>query len=104
MQSFKKFLAVPSNRIGLSAWFATLLTVVLQYWFLDQIPPVDDALGLLLGAVAIIQPDNTVTKKQLEVAIADLKSFIASPAVSTEQNIAADVAGIASNIITGKSS
>jgi hypothetical protein len=73
---FKKFLASPSNRAGLSAWIGTFALAVLQYIASHHIPPTEDLLGLVIGLVMVIQPDNSVTVAQLEKAIGDVQTAI----------------------------
>jgi len=93
----KLFFESPSNRAGVSAWLATLLTVLAQYLATHAAPPVADLLGVVIGFVAILQPDNTVSVAQLEKAIADLRIAMVSKSAASIGTVIAD----AENIMTG---
>jgi hypothetical protein len=90
----KLFFESPSNRAGVSAWLATLLTVLAQYLVTHAAPPLADLLGVVIGFIAILQPDNTVSVVQLEKAIADLRSAISGKSPASLGAVIADVDGI----------
>jgi hypothetical protein len=86
MIKIDKFFDSPANRTGLSIWFGTLITAAVQYFLLHITPPSADMLGLVLGLVKIIQPENAVTVSELQKSIADLSSALSA---KTPGNIAA---------------
>jgi len=94
------FLKSPANRAGLSAWIATVLTAAIQYLVTRSVPPMVDLLGIAVGFVAMVQPDNCVTVDELERAIADVRAALVlktpasvAPVITDAETIAAEVMG-----------
>jgi hypothetical protein len=99
----KLFFESPSNRAGVSVWLATLLTVLAQYLAIRAAPPIADLLGVVIGFVAILQPDNTVSMAQLEKAIADLRTAVVSKSPGRIGAVIADAEGIVAGVTADKS-
>jgi hypothetical protein len=95
---FTNFLKSPSNRAGLSAWVATVLTALVQYAATRAMPPMSDLLGVVVGLVAILQPDNTVTVTVLERAIADLRLAIETKSAANIESVVNDAVTIAAGV------
>lgn len=99
MNAWQKFLDAPENRTGLSIWLGTAVTAAAQVFLLHTHPLSADLLGVVLGLVKILQPENSVTVAQLEKAIADLSHAVAAPAPATIGNVLQDAEAIAAGVI-----
>jgi hypothetical protein len=99
----KLFFESPSNRAGVSAWLATLLTVLVQCLATHAAPPTADLLGVVIGFIAILQPDNTVSVAQLEKAIADLHNAVVDKSPANIAAVVADAEGIMRGVAASKS-
>jgi hypothetical protein len=95
----RNFIKSPANRAGLSAWIATALTAAIQYGVTRTVPPMADLLGILVGLVAMIQPDNSVTVDQLEHSIADLRAAMRSATPATIAPVVADAQALVGDVI-----
>jgi hypothetical protein len=98
----KIFLESPANRAGISAWLATAITALVQYLVTHAAPPVADLFGLVIGFVALVQPDNSVTTSQLEKAISDVRIAIATKSPASLGAVIVDVQGLVSNTTGSK--
>ncbi len=96
--SVMQFLESPANRAGVSAWIATALTALMQWIVTQSPPPLDDLLGLVIGLIAVIQPDNSVTKGQVETLISDLQLALRHPDLASGGQVLTDVTTVASSI------
>jgi hypothetical protein len=94
----KAFFDSPSNRAGLTAWLATLITAGIQYAVTRHAPPMADTLGLVIGLLAIIRPDNSVTVAQLEKVIADLSTAIVTKSPASLSAVITDAEGIVQSV------
>lgn len=94
----KHFLESPANRAGLSAWLATALTALAQYAVTRSLPPLADSLGIVIGLVAILQPDNSVTVAQLEKAIMDARDALTRKNATSINAVIADAEGIIAGV------
>jgi hypothetical protein len=92
------FLKSPANRAGLSAWVATVLTAVLQYVVTRTVPPMVDLLGIVVGFVAMVQPDNSVTTEELARAIADVRAAMARKTLQSVAPVIADAEAIVASV------
>lgn len=93
-----KFLESPANRTGLAIWLGTVVTAVVQYFVLHQAVPSADLLGIVLGLVKIVQPENSVTVAQLETAIADLSAALTTKNAAAIGAVVADAEGIVAGV------
>jgi hypothetical protein len=98
----KQFFESPANRAGLSAWAATALTALVQVLVTRTLPPAADLLGLVIGLLAIVQPDNSVTRAQLEKAVADVQAMLHSKTPANVESVVADAAGLVAGVTTPK--
>jgi len=62
-------------------------------------PPSADLLGLVVGFVKLIEPENAVTVPQLQRAITDLSSVLATKSPAAIESVVADAQTIAAGII-----
>jgi hypothetical protein len=99
MKSFFNFFESPTNRSGLSIWFGTALTAFVQYFVLHITLPSADILGIILGFVKIIQPENSVTVGQLQKSISDLSEMLLMRNSASVAAVVADTEAIVSNVI-----
>lgn len=98
----RNFLQSPANRAGLSVWIATAVTAALQYAVSGTMPPLADLLGIVVGLVAMIQPDNSVTVDQLERSIADLRAALASRTPASFAPVLADAQSLVADVVSPK--
>ncbi len=96
----KAFFEVPSNRAGISAWIATVLTMLVQCLLSHAAPLEADLLGIVIGFVAILQPDNSVSVTELEKAISDVRTAMQEKSQSSIDAAISDAAQIAAQVIT----
>jgi hypothetical protein len=104
MKNIEKFLDSPTNRTGISIWLGTFITMMVQYFVLHLLPPSADLLGLVLGLVKIIQPENTVTVAQLQRAVADVRAALTGKNPEAISAVVSDAEGIASAVVTKSNS
>jgi hypothetical protein len=93
------FFDSPANRSGLAIWLGTVITAAVQYFLLHITPPSADLLGLVLGLVKVIQPENSVTVAQMQRAIADVQSAMAVKSPAAIGAVVADAEAIAGGVI-----
>jgi hypothetical protein len=93
------FLKSPANRAGLSAWVATVLTAAVQYAVTRTVPPMVDLLGIVVGLVAMVQPDNCVTTDELARAIADVRTALVNQTPASIAPVMADAETITSAVL-----
>ncbi|MGE4481995.1 hypothetical protein [Acidocella sp.] len=94
MQKIKTFFESPQNRTGVSIWIGTVITALIQLFGLHETLPTADLLGLIIGFLKIIEPENTVTLAQLETAVADVKTLLTGHGSQAVVNIAEDADGL----------
>jgi hypothetical protein len=94
----KKFFESPANRAGFSAWMATIVTAIIQCVVTQAAPPVSDVLGFVIGLVAILQPDNTVSVTQLEKAMMDVHTAVASKTMASVGAVISDAEDIVASL------
>jgi len=99
MIKFEVFLDSPANRTGLAIWLGTAITAAVQYFLLHVTPPSADLLGLVLGLVKVIQPENSVTVAQMQKAIADVQSAMATRSPAAINAVVADAEAIAGGVV-----
>jgi hypothetical protein len=97
MNTFKAFIESPANRTGISIWLGTAITMGAQYFLFHVRPSPADLLGIVLGFVQVIQPENSVTVSQMQKAIADLSKAITE---KTSTAIGVEIGDVA-NIVAG---
>lgn len=90
----KEFLQSPQNRTGLSIWIGTAITAGIQQFVLHQALSTADLLGLVLGFLKIVEPENTATLAQLEGAVADVKALMMAHSPAALAEVAEDVRGL----------
>ena len=95
----KEFFQSPENRTGLAIWLGTAVTVALQYFWLHQAFSAVDILGLVLGLVKIVQPENCVTVAQLEKAIGDVSILLKTGNSAAVGAVVADVDGLVAGVV-----
>jgi len=95
-----EFLQSPSNRTALAIWLGTAMTAALQYFLLHVQPPSADLLGLVIGFVKLIEPETAVTVPQLQRAMTDLSTALATKSPAAIERVVADTQTIAAGIIT----
>jgi len=96
----ERFFQSPENRTGLAIWFGTAVTAGLQYFWLRQAASSIDLLGLVLGLIKILQPDNCVTVAQLEKAIGDVSVLLKTENSAAVGAVVADVEGLVAGTVT----
>ena len=96
----ERFFQSPENRTGLAIWLGTAVTAGLQCFWLHQEVSSIDLLGLVLGLVKILQPDNCVTVTQLEKAIGDVSVLVKTGNSAAVGAVVADVEGIVAGTVT----
>jgi hypothetical protein len=96
----ERFFQSPENRTGLAIWLGTAVTAGLQYFLLRQAVSSVDLLGLVLGLVKILQPDNCVTVAQLEKAIGDVSVLLKTGNSAAVGAVVADVEGLVAGTVT----
>jgi hypothetical protein len=94
----KKFFQSPENRTGLVIWFGTAATAGLQYLWLHEAISSALILGLVLGLVKILQPENCVTVAQLEKAIGDVSALMKTGNSAAVGAVVADVEGLVAGV------
>ena len=94
----QKFFESPENRTGLAIWLGTAVTAALQYFWLHQVVASADLLGLVLGLVKIVQPENCVTVTQLEKAISDVSALLKTGNSAALGAVVADAEGIVAGV------
>lgn len=92
------FFQSPENRTGLAIWFGTAVTAGLQYFWLHGAVSPADLLGLVLGLVKILQPENCVTVAQLEKAIGDVSVLMKTGNSAAVGTVVADVEGLVTGV------
>jgi hypothetical protein len=97
MNAFKAFIESPANRTGISIWLGTAITTGAQYFLFHIHPSSADLLGIVLGFVQVIQPENSVTVSQMQKAIADLSKAVTK---KTPTAIGVEI-GDVENIVAG---
>lgn len=97
MSAFKAFIESPANRTGISIWIGTAITMGAQYFLFHMRPSSADLLGIVLGFVQVVQPENSVTVSQMQKAIADLSKAVTE---RTPTAIGAEIGDVA-NIVAG---
>jgi|GEM_PF-4652516 hypothetical protein len=95
----KQFFDSPENRTGLSIWIGTALTAVTQYFWLHVPLPSADILGIILGLIKIIQPENTVTVELLQKTIADVSVMITEKTPGAINAVVADAESIVGGVV-----
>jgi hypothetical protein len=100
MNKWQKFIEAPENRTGLSIWLGTALTACVQIFVLHIHPSSADLLGVVLGLVKILQPENSVTVAQLERAIADVSHALEAPSEGSIGAALNDAEAIAAGVLT----
>lgn len=88
------FFESPQNRTGISIWIGTAITALVQEFVLHRALSPADLLGLVLGLLKIIEPENTATLAQLETVAADVKALIATHGPQALARVAADASGL----------
>ena len=96
----ERFFQSPENRTGLAIWLGTAVTAGLQYFLLRQAVSSVDLLGLVLGLIKILQPDNCVTVAQLEKAIGDVSVLLKTENSAAVGAVVADVEGLVAGTVT----
>jgi hypothetical protein len=99
MSWLRAFLESPENRTGLSIWLGTAITALLQCLVLHQSLSAADLLGLVLGLVKIMQPENSVTVGQMQRAIGDVRGALQTGGAAAIANAANDIATIAAGTL-----
>jgi hypothetical protein len=99
MNKIRAFFASPSNRYGLSVWCGTALTAAAQVAITQHSPPMADILGIVIGLVLIIQPDNSVTVSQLEKAIADTTLALTTKSPVAALAVVQDAEGLITDVL-----
>ncbi len=99
MSVLENFFESPANRTGLSIWFGTALTAVAQYFWLHVSLPSVDILGIVLGLIKIIQPENVVTVGQLQKSIADVAAMITERTPDAINAVVADAESIVAGVV-----
>jgi hypothetical protein len=94
-----EFFESPSNRTGLSIWLGTAMTAAVQYFGLHAQLSSVDVLGIVLGFVKIIQPENIVTVGQLQKAIADVSTMITAKTPAAINAVVADAESIVADVV-----
>jgi hypothetical protein len=97
MNAFNAFIESPANRTGISIWLGTTITMLAQYFLFHMHPSSADLLGIVLGFVKVIQPENSVTVSQMQKAIADLSKAVTE---KTPTAIGAEIWDV-ENIVAG---
>ncbi len=95
----ERFFQSPENRTGLAIWLGTVVTAGLQYFLLRQAVSSIDLLGLVLGLIKILQPDNCVTVAQLEKAIGDVSVLLKTGNSAAVGAVVADVEGLVAGTV-----
>lgn len=98
MNAWAKFIEAPENRTGLSIWLGTAVTASVQVFVFHTQLPTADLLGVVLGLVKILQPQNSVTVTQLETAIADVSRAIRAPTPAAIGTALGDAEAIAAGV------
>jgi hypothetical protein len=93
------FFQSPENRTGLAIWLGTAVTAGLQYFWLHETVSSADLLGLVLGLVKILQPENCVTVAQLEKAISDVSELMKTGNSAAVGAVVADVEGLVAGVM-----
>jgi hypothetical protein len=93
------FFDSPANRSGLAIWLGTAITAAVQYFLLHLQPPSADLLGLVLGLVKVIQPENSVTVAQMQRAIADVQRAMAVKSPAAIGAVVADAEAIVDGVV-----
>jgi hypothetical protein len=96
----ERFFQSPENRTGLAIWLGTAVTAGLQYFLLHQVVSSIDLLGLVLGLIKILQPDNCVTVAQFEKAIGDVSVLLKTGNSAAVGAVVADVEGLVAGTVT----
>lgn len=94
----EKFFQSPENRTGLAIWLGTVVTAGVQYFLLHQPVSSVDLLGLVLGLVKILQPENCVTVVQMEKAIGDVAALLKAGNASAAGAVVADAEGLVAGV------
>ncbi len=95
----ERFFQSPENRTGLAIWLGTAVTAALQYFWLHQTVSSADILGLVLGLIKILQPENCVTVAQLEKAIGDVSALLKTGNSAAVGAVVADVEGLVAGVV-----
>jgi len=95
----KTFFESPENRTGLAIWLGTAVTAALQYFLLRQVVSSADILGLVLGLIKILQPENCVTVAQLEKAIGDVSVLLKTGNSAAVGAVVVDVEGLVAGVV-----
>lgn len=88
------FFDLPQNRTGISIWIGTAITALIQQFVMHQALSTVDLLGLVLGFLKIVEPENTATLAQLEGAVTAVKALIATHSPDALASVAADASGL----------
>jgi hypothetical protein len=95
----RKFFESPENRTGLAIWLGTAVTAGVQCFGLHQAVSSADLLGLVLGFVKILQPENCVTVAQLEKAIGDVSALLKTGNAAAAGTVVADAEGLVASVL-----
>ena len=93
--SVKEFFDSAQNRTGMSIWVGTAITALIQRFIFHEFLSSADLLGIVLGFLKIVEPDNTVTVSQLKKSMADMGVLIAAPKPDSRASVIFGESGLA---------
>ncbi len=102
MKALKRFFDSPANRTGLALWLGTAITAFLQHFLLHMKLPPADLLGIILGLVKILQPENTVTVAQMQKAMTDLTVMLRTKNPADLETVVKDAEGLVAGVLAHK--